>query len=653
MCGIAGLIHSSSSSEQWQNSLKQICDTLTHRGPNDEGIWFDEKEGIGLCHRRLSIIDLSKEGRQPMISHSGRYVISYNGEVYNFQELRKELEKNHIPWRGYSDTEVILAAIEEWGLESAVNRFIGMFAFALFDRKEKELVLCRDRIGIKPIYYAQINKGLIFGSELKAFKVHPDFTPVIDRDALALYFRHNCIPAPYCIYQDAWKLKPGHILKIPVTLFHERKELPEPSCYWPVRQIVEAGQKKIIQIRPEEAVKELEALLRDSVKMRLISDVPLGAFLSGGVDSSMVVALMQAQSGMKVKSFSIGFHEEGYNEAEYAKQVAEYLGTDHTELYVSSREAMNVIPDLPQLYDEPFSDSSQIPTCLLSRLTRKFVTVSLSGDGGDELFGGYNRYFWGRNIQKFGRFFPSPLRNLVAKGIKAIPPFFWDLFLYRVFSFLPNRYQLDTPGDRIHKFAQVIQARTPEEMYCCMTSHWLSPESLVKQSREPATIITKRNLQPELDDFTSKMMVLDLATYLPDDILTKVDRASMGVGLEARIPLLDHRVVEYAWNLPLSMKIKGNHGKWILRQVLYKYVPKELIERPKTGFGVPIDSWLRGPLREWAEDLLDEKRLKAEGILNPDLVRDTWKKHLSKEQNLQYHLWDVLMFQAWKEHNTL
>ena len=385
----------------------------------------------------------------------------------------------------------------------------------------------------------------------------------------------------------------------------------------------------------------------------MISDVPLGAFLSGGVDSSMVVALMQAQSGMKVRTFSIGFHEEGYNEAEYAKKVAEYLGTDHTELYVSFREAMDVIPDLPHLYDEPFSDSSQIPTCLLSGLTRKFVTVSLSGDGGDELFGGYNRYFWGRNIQKFGRFFPVSVRNIVAEGMKRIPPFLWDLFLYRVLSFFPKRYQLDTPGDRIHKFAQMIQTRTPEAMYRCMTSHWLLPESLVKQSREPETIITQMNLQPELDDFISKMMYLDLVTYLPDDILTKVDRASMGVGLEARVPLLDHRVVEYAWNLPLSMKIRDNQGKWILRQVLYKYVPKELIERPKTGFAIPIDSWLRGPLREWAEDLLDESRLKTEGILNPDLVRGAWKDHLSKKQNLQYHLWDVLMFQAWKEHHNI
>ncbi|MFO7560897.1 MAG: asparagine synthase (glutamine-hydrolyzing) [Desulfobacterales bacterium] len=653
MCGIAGLIHFSSSAEQWQDSLKRISDTLTHRGPDDEGIWFDAKEGIGLCHRRLSIIDLSKEGRQPMISHSGRYVISYNGEVYNFHELRHELAKEDIPWRGYSDTEVMLAAIEKWGLEPAVNRFIGMFAFALFDRKEKELILCRDRVGIKPVYYARINKGLIFGSELKALMAYPDFTPVIDRDALALYFRHNCIPAPYCIYRDAWKLKPGHILKIPLTYFQEKKELPQPSCYWHIRQIVEAGQNKTTQIHPAEAVKELETLLRDSVKMRMISDVPLGAFLSGGIDSSMVVALMQEQSGRKVKTFSIGFHEEGYNEAEYAKQVANYLGADHTELYVSPREAMNVIPDLPYLYDEPFSDSSQIPTCLLSRLTREFVTVSLSGDGGDELFGGYNRYFWGRNIQKFSRFFPLSLRNLAARGLKAIPPFRWDSFLYRILSCLPRRYRMDTPGDRIHKFAQVIQTRTPEEMYRCMTSHWLSPENLVRQSREPATIVTDLNLQPELDDYTSKMMYLDLATYLPDDILTKIDRASMGVGLESRVPLLDHRVVEYAWNLPLSMKIRGNQGKWILRQVLYKHLPRELIERPKTGFSIPIDSWLRGPLKEWAEELLDEDRLKSEDILNPVLVRNAWKDHLSRKQNLQYPLWDVLMFQAWKEQHTI
>jgi asparagine synthase (glutamine-hydrolysing) len=653
MCGIAGFLHTSFNRDLWETTLTDMARTIAHRGPDDEGIWFDMDSGIGLAHRRLSIIDLSENGHQPMASHSGRYIITYNGEIYNFRDIKKALEDERIQWRGHSDTEVILAAIEAWGLENSLKRFIGMFALALWDKKTHILHLCRDRLGIKPLYYTKVPNGFLFASELKPLTKHPDFKPEIDRNSLALFFRHNYIPDPYSIYCDTWKLTPGSILSIPFESIENSHKDKRSTKYWSAREIAVSGQKNPSKISEREAVEQLEVLLRDSVNLRMISDVPLGVFLSGGIDSSTIAAIMQMDSQKPIKSFSIGLFEEGYNEANHAREVAKHLGTEHTELYVTPEDTIKVIPELPHLYDEPFSDSSQIPTYLLSKMTRKHVTVSLSGDGGDELFGGYNRYFWSRRIIKHTGWMPHEAKKQIANLAQKISPLTWDSILYKLMEAFPDKYKLDMPGDRIHKLCEVMKMRSPEAMYRDLVSHWKHPERIVLGASEYITPLTDNNLQRAIPDYTHLMMYLDLTTYLPGDILTKVDRASMGTSLESRVPLLDHRLVEFAWKLPLSMKIKGNQGKWILRQVLYKYVPENLVERPKTGFGIPIDSWLRGSLKEWAESLLDETRLQKEGLLNPKPIRQKWQEHLSGKRNWQYLLWDVLMFQAWKEHNGI
>lgn len=648
MCGIVGLLQDGLKPDQWECFLRSMTDSLVHRGPDDTGWWYDAEAGVGLGHRRLSIVDLSPLGHQPMASESGRYYITYNGEVYNFRELRKELQLLGCTFRGHSDTEVMLAAIEQWGLEHAVKRFVGMFAFALWDRKERVLHLVRDRLGIKPLYYGWLGKAFVLGSELKAFKAHPAFRGEIDRNALALMMCHSYIPAPYSIYKGIYKLLPGHILTL------NRADIGSasaPTPYWTARDVAEDGAADPFVGSETEAVEYLDTLLRDAVKLRMVADVPLGAFLSGGVDSSTVVALMQAQSERPVKTFSIGFYEQSYNEAEHAKAVAKHLGTDHTELYVTPEQAMAVIPKLPTLYDEPFSDASQIPTFLVSELARRYVTVSLSGDGGDELFGGYNRYFWGRSIwQKIG-WMPRGLRNAVTRALTALSPQSWEALFLKLGPVLPEKVKQRNPGDKLHKLAEILAVESPEAMYRGLVSHWKNPAGVVVGAAESPTVLTDRNCWADLPDFTQRMMYLDLVSYLPDDILVKVDRASMGVSLEARVPLLDHRVVEFAWRVPLFMKIRNGQSKWLLRQVLYKYVPKELIERPKMGFGIPIDDWLRGPLRDWAEDLLSEERLKREGYLRPEPIRKLWKEHLSGKRNWQYHLWDVLMFEAWLENN--
>jgi len=661
MCGIAGFLDLSlnRSKKELHTPISAMTDTLHHRGPDDSGVWVDEKAGVALGHRRLSIIDLSSEGHQPMYSASGRFVIVYNGEIYNYLDIRKDMEsefnsklKTHhssLPkWRGHSDTEVMLAAFEKWGVEGSVKRFVGMFAFALWDRQERLLYLVRDRLGEKPLYYGRMGDVFLFGSELKAFRSHPSWRGEIDRNALALYMRHNYIPAPYSIYKGIYKLLPGTILTLNSK---DIKHIPHPIPYWSAKTVAEAGVANPFHGSNTEAIAHLDNLLRNSIKHQMIADVPLGAFLSGGIDSSTVVALMQAQSDRPVKTFTIGFYEEGYNEAKDAAEVARHLGTDHTELYVTPKETMDVIPQLPVLYDEPFSDSSQIPTFLISQLTRRYVTVSLSGDGGDELFGGYNRYFLGRSIWGKIGWMPKNLRNILVKALTSLSPQSWETLFHKLNHVLPKQIKQQTPGDKLHKLAEVLNVNSPMEMYLRLVSHWKEPDSVVIDSVEPITALTNNNQKAKLSDFTQTMMYLDLITYLPDDILVKVDRAAMGVSLESRIPFLDHRVVEFAWQLPLSMKIRNGQGKWILRQVLYNYVPKELIERPKMGFGVPIDSWLRGPLREWAESLLNEKRLRGEGFFKPQPIQEKWIEHLSGRRNWQYYLWDVLMFQAWLSEN--
>ncbi len=673
-----------------------MADRLVHRGPDDSGVWADADKGVALGHRRLSIVDLSPEGHQPMVSASGRYVIAFNGEIYNFHELRKALEKlygsphpNPLPsrgtevpegegitsnapdirevvrspsgmqWRGHSDTEVMLAAFEQWGVETAVQKFVGMFAFAVWDRAERGLYLVRDRLGEKPLYYGWMGRTLLFASELKALRVHPAWRGVINRDALAAYMRHNYIPAPYSIYQGVYKLPPGCLLELkgralsngggfsPVPGDVSQAVSAAPRRYWSAKAVAEDGLRHELNINEDEATDRLDELLRSAVAQQMVADVPLGAFLSGGIDSTTIVALMQAQSRRPVKTFTIGFNEADFNEAQHAKLVAQHLGTEHTELYVTPEEAMAVIPKLPSLYDEPFADSSQIPTFLVSQLARRHVTVSLSGDGGDELFGGYNRYFWGRNLWRRFGWMPRGLRAMAAAGMTSLSPMTWDRLFTVARPLLPSALRQPRAGDKLHKLAKIVGVRDPEDMYLSLVSQWPDPEQVVKAAHEARTVLGDPTDRAAVHDFTRSMMYLDTVTYLPDDILVKVDRAAMGVSLETRVPLLDHRVVEFAWRVPLSMKIRNGQGKWLLRQVLHRYVPQELVERPKMGFGVPIDIWLRGPLRDWAEELLDETRLRNEGFFEAAPIRKLWDEHLSGVHNWQYHLWTVLMFQSW------
>lgn len=645
MCGIAGFLEPNSrrSPEELEVVALRMANTLRHRGPDDGGAWADAEAGVALGMRRLAILDLSQAGHQPMQSSSGRYVIVYNGEIYNYEELRRELKaQDGVPaFRGHSDTEVVLAAFERWGVLDSLRHFNGMFAFALWDRQQRTLTLARDRFGEKPLFYSIVGGKLLFASELKALRAHPGFSAEIDLGTVALYLRHNCIPAPYSIYKNTYKLPPASLLTLSAIDLRS-----SPEAYWSMRESVEAGVSSPFEGDERDAIGELDALLRDAVKIRMYSDVPLGAFLSGGVDSSTIVSLMQAQSSFAVKTFSIGLHEHDYNEASDAAGVARHLHTDHRELYVTPQEAMAVVPLLPQIYDEPFADPSQIPTFLVSKLARQHVTVSLSGDGGDELFGGYNRHVWGGPLWRKLQPIPRSLRRLGSAGITALSPETWN-FLFRTLKpVLPRDSQQRVPGFKLHKLASVMTSSDAYEMYYRFTSHWLSPGGVVLGAAEPPTLLTTRDLA-QLPTATEQMMYLDTVTYLPDDILTKLDRATMAVSLEGRVPFLDHRIAEFAWRLPLSWRIRGREGKWILRQVLYNYVPRELVERPKAGFGIPLDSWLRGPLRDWAEALLDEGRLRREGLLDPKLIRKCWQEHLSGRRRWQYHLWDVLMFQAW------
>jgi asparagine synthase (glutamine-hydrolysing) len=629
-------------------------DRISHRGPDSDGYWHDANTGMALGHRRLAIVDLSPAGHQPMLSADGRFIIAFNGEIYNHLSLRASLEKkmtiDSLVWRGHSDTETLLAGFSAWGIRGTIERCEGMFAIAVWDRETRTLTLIRDRLGEKPLYYGWQGIGcdstFLFGSELKALKAHPTFAAEVDREALSLFMMHGYIPTPYSIYQGVRKLPAGTMLNISMDSRDSK-----PISYWSLLQVASCGVLQPFKNTSNELVNELDSLLNSSVKQQMMGDVPIGAFLSGGVDSSTIVALMQAQSSRPVHTFTIGFHEAGYDEAEHANAVAKHLGTNHTELYVSPQQARDVIPRLPNLYCEPFSDSSQIPTFLVSQLARQHVSVSLSGDGGDELFAGYNRYVMGQKLWgKLSRL-PVRLREELAKMITGVSPQLWNHLLAPIQGLLPPSLAQISIGDKLHKGAGVMAARTPSEFYQLLISHWSDPSELVIGATESPALLTNANQHLKIDDFIHQMMVLDMLTYLPDDILTKVDRAAMGVSLETRVPLLDHRVVEFAWRIPLDYKLRNGVGKWLLRQVLYKYVPKKLIERPKMGFAVPIDIWLRGPLRDWAEELLSESRLKREGYLNPTPIRQKWAEHLSGKRNWQAQLWNVLMFQAWLEAN--
>jgi asparagine synthase (glutamine-hydrolysing) len=646
MCGFAGMIDLSrqTGEPELRATVARMADTLRHRGPDDGGIWAEAAAGIALGHRRLSIVDLSPAGHQPMMSRGGRYVVVFNGEIYNHRELHHLLDRGgSLPFRGHSDTEVMLDAFERWGVQAAVCRMNGMFAFALWDRRERVLYLGRDRLGEKPLYYGWTGKIFLFGSELKALRCHPDFTGRIDRHALALFMRHNCIPAPHSIYEGIFKLEPGTIL----ALSAERMGAETATSYWSAKQAVESGLAHPFSGSEEEAVEELDHLLRDAVKIRMLADVPLGAFLSGGVDSSIIVALMQAQSERPVKTFTIGSYEAAYNEAVHARDVARHLGTDHTELYVTPVEAIGVIPRLPEIYDEPFADSSQVVTFLIAKLARQHVTVGLSGDGGDEVFGGYNRHVWNDRIWESIKWAPQKTRMAAANAIRKISPTKWQALFKTLSPGLPRRLRQMQFGYKLHKLAGVLPAHSPQAMYFTLCSHWAEPRAVVVGSKEPKSLLMRTDAWPLLPDFVQQMMFVDTVTYLPDDILTKVDRATMAVGLEARVPFLDHRVVEFAWRLPKHLRVHNGQGKVILRRVLHQYVPSELTDRPKSGFGIPLDTWLRGPLRDWAESLLEETRLRNEGFFNPGPIREYWGHHLAGNYDFQYHVWDVLMFEAW------
>lgn len=648
MCGIAGYFETvpRSTRKELETTAAAMAATLHLRGPDDSGVWTDPSVGIALAHCRLSILDLSSFGAQPMHSGSGRYALSFNGEIYNFRALRSELESLGHTFRGHSDTEVMLASFSQWGVHQAVERFNGMFAFAVWDRKERLLHLARDRYGEKPLYYGWMGRTFMFASELKALRAHPDFETNIDRDVLSLYFCHGYIPAPYSIYFGISKVLPGTM----VTLAPQSSCTPTAISYWSVRAVAEQGSANPFTGTETEAISHLDQLLRDAVKLRMEADVPLGAFLSGGVDSSTIVALMQAQSAQPVRTFSIGFHEAAFNEAEYAKAVATHLGTNHTELYVAPEAAMAVIPRLPTLYDEPFSDPSQIPTFLVSQLARRDVTVCLSGDAGDELFAGYDTYLHGIRIWKLIGWLPRCLRVLSGRGLTALSSAPWEFLFRTIEPICPKGLRLQHLGLRLKNLAELLPADHVETMYRRIVTHWNVPDSLViGASSEPPTAFTDRTQWGNLSGALRRMLYTDSMMYLPDDILVKLDRASMGVSLEARVPLLDHRVAEFAWQLPVSMKIRDGRGKWILRQVLSRYLPLRLTDRPKMGFSVPISAWLRGSLREWGEALLDGKRLRDQGYLNPDLIRGKWGEHLSGKVDWHTHLWDVLMFQAWFE----
>ncbi len=628
---------------------RRMADTLAHRGPDDSGVFADPDAGLALGHRRLAILDLSEAGAQPMHSATGRFVLIHNGEIYNFLELRRELQSlggPFLPWRGDSDTEVMLAAFETWGVEKALTRFTGMFAFALWDRRERVLHLGRDRMGEKPLYYGRVGNGLAFASELKALRAHPDFSPQLDMESLALFLRYQYVPEPRSIYQGLFKLEPGHLLTVRADALSDLR----PRAYWSLRDVVNSGLTKPFTGSEAEAADQLEALLGDAVQNQMLSDVPLGSLLSGGIDSSLITALMQARSDRPVKTFTIGFEAEAYDESADARKVAAHLGTDHTELFVTPDQVLDLVKNLPVLYDEPFADASQLPTHLVAELTRRHVTVCLTGDGGDETFGGYNRHFWAPAIWDKISTLPPALRHLGAEAIRLLAPGTYDGLFRAMDPVLPAAARVRTPGNKAHKLADVLAADTREALYKQLCSTWPDPSKLLPSVREPRTPVDSPETWPHLTDYARWMQYLDSITYLPGDILHKVDRATMGVALESRAPYLDHHVVEFAWRLPRPMLLQGKEGKRILRNVLYKHVPRELVERHKMGFGVPIDQWLRGPLRQWASDLLDPERLRQQGLFDPDPIARQLRDHLAGRRDNQYRLWNMLMFQAWHDH---
>jgi asparagine synthase (glutamine-hydrolysing) len=635
MCGIAGCWRPQADvpADVLADTARRMTRPLGHRGPDDEGVWVDAAAGVALGHRRLSIVDLSPLGHQPMASASSRYVLSFNGELYNFPELRDELAGRGHRFLGGSDTEVLLAACDEWGLDGALERFNGMFAFALWDHAQRVLHLVRDRLGEKPLYYGWVDGTLLFGSEMRALRAHPDAGGRldVDRDALSLYLRLNYVPAPHSIYGGVAKLPAGTVLS--VRAGDGPGTGTRPKSYWPLAEVVAKARSNPLELSEDEATDRLDVLLREAVRMRMHADVPLGAFLSGGIDSSTVVALMQAQADRPVRTFTVGFADPSLDESGHARLVAGHLGTDHTEVHVSPDMALALVPRLGEIYDEPFADPSQLPTIAISEVARRHVTVCLSGDGGDEVFGGYNRYTQGQRAWDVLGRVPLPARRLAAQALLAAPP----AVLGRL-----------VPAAKAQKLAALLRVGSADDVYPALVSAWDEPDSLVVGGCEPV-FPPADGVPAQLEGLVDRMMFLDTLSTLPDEMLAKVDRASMSVALEVRVPLLDPRVVELAWALPPGLRIKDGKGKWLLRKVLYRYVPRDLVERPKIGFDPPIAEWLRGPLRPWAQELLDPERLQREGYLRPGPVGRCWAEHLSGARNWDYRLWAVLMFQAWLE----
>lgn len=635
MCGIAGFFcpRLPLNPDQAHHQVAAMAEAIRHRGPDAQGVWVDAEAGIALGHRRLSILDLSPAGAQPMASQDGRHVIVYNGEIYNFSDLRRDLEACGVTLRGGSDTEVLLEAIARQGLAATLPRLAGMYAFALWDRRDRVLTLVRDPLGIKPLYWGLGHDGtILFGSELKALRAHPAWNFQVDPQAVAALLAHGYVPAPLSIHRGVQKLPPGHSLAIDAGGRHALRQ------FWSLADTARNGQAQPLVMSDGEATEALDALLKNIVAEHLAADVPVGAFLSGGIDSSAVAAAMTAASSTPVRTFSIGYDDAVFNETAHAAAVARHLGTDHTELRVTPADALAVIPSLPDIYDEPFADSSQIPTCLVSRLARAHVTVALSGDGGDELFAGYNRHVWTDRVQGGLRGIPAPLRRLAAGAMVALPVETWD----RVLGHLPGMPRM--PGNKMHKLAAALKSDAGDiaALYRQFITLWPEAHRLVSGATPPTPSAPPAGLGS-----VEQMQALDYLTYLPDDILVKTDRASMAVGLEARVPLLDRRLAEFAWRLPRPLRLRGGQGKWLLRQVLYRHVPRALVDRPKMGFAVPIGAWLRGPLRGWAEDLLAPPSLAAHGLLDPEPIRRRWEEHLAGRGNWDQHLWAVLMFQAW------
>ncbi len=636
MCGIVGIVGPGS-----RSSIDAITDCILHRGPDGRGVWSSEDGRLALGHRRLSIIDPRVISGQPMWSQDGKYIIVFNGEIYNFQELRVKLAG--VSWRTTSDTEVLVELIAKVGVEETLRQINGMFAFAVYDVDKCELSIARDRLGEKPLYYGTVGRDFVFASELKAFATYPGFKRSIDRDSLALYLRYCYVPAPRTIYEGVRKLEPAQYLTVKVS--DAGASSPVIRSYWDFKSVAEAGVGGS-PLSESDALDQLDAQLRKSVASRMVSDVPLGAFLSGGYDSTLVVAMM-CQSASQVKTFSIGMQEEGYNEADHAREVARHLGTHHTELMVTADDAMALIPQMPKTYCEPFADASQIPTCLVASLARKHVTVALSGDGGDELFGGYNRHFWASPIWRKLERIPGWLRSGAGQVLKATTVKQLDFVYAMLKQVTRSSGGTSRPGEKLQKLAGVMHAKTQAQFYQLLTSAIQNPNELLVHGREPLDSITDATKHAKVSNFADLMMYLDTITYLPDDILTKVDRATMAVSLEARVPLLDHELVEYAWRMPQSLKIRNGEGKWALKQIVHRYVPEKLMNRPKMGFSIPIGQWLRGPLKSWAEELLDHDRLAADGFFKPQLVQRMLQTHLSGRGQLENQLWNLLMFQSW------